>query len=621
VPPLFVAAATLALSLQGQAHPPADVPVVRLHAVVVDADGRPVEGLRAADFRVLEDGVEREIAGVRFVRAGGAAAPGEIPAQVLSRADEQAEASREGQRLFAIFLDEYHVGAGEPSVRARDAVARLVEEHLGPRDLLVIFKPLDSLLAIRLTRDREAVAAAIAAFEGRKGDYEPRSAFERNYIAGSADRIAGVRAQIAASALHALARHLGGLGGTRKTLVVVSEGFTREPRRGDELPAVDTVIRAAVQGGVAIYPIDPAGLVEDGAPRAPARAAATGGAIPGERPGPRETLRRLASETAGHAILDARDLPSGLQRIAADSSAYYEVAFTAGGRDLDARFHPVDVQVAARGIELRAVSGYWTPLPSVLTEYAERRAAEERRRPPEVPRRTSPLIRAWFGVSRGDAGRMRVSFVWEPAASAARGRGGQPPGLVAVTATTADGQPVFDGVVRALPPGTAGLGAPEGYHAVFDAPPGRLRLRMIIQDSAARALDTDVRDVPVGALAGPVALGTPEVLRARTAREFRALEKDPRAVPVAAREFSRSERLLVRVPAYAEPGPPELSARLFSRLGGAMRDVPVTAGPSADLYQTDLPLAGLAAGDYAIEIAVKTAAGASVERVAFRVIP
>ena len=49
-------------------------------------------------------------------------------------------------------------------------------------------------------------------------------------------------------------------------------------------------------------------------------------------------------------------------------------------------------------------------------------------------------------------------------------------------------------------------------------------------------------------------LGTPSVLRARTAREFQQLRTDADAVPVAGREFSRIEHLLVRVPAYGPGG-------------------------------------------------------------------
>src|SRR5205807_2607876 len=111
--------------------------------------------------------------------------------------------------------------------------------------------------------------------------------------------------------------------------------------------------------------------------------------------------------------------------------------------------------------------------------------------------------------------------------------------------------------------------------AVFDIKPGRLRLRMSIQDVTSRVLDLDVRDLAIRDLKGDVAIATPEVLRARNAREFRTLDAET-AVPVASREFSRTERLLIRFHAYGPPGAaPAVSAKLLSRMGQAMRDLPI----------------------------------------------
>ena len=89
-------------------------------------------------------------------------------------------------------------------------LTEFVERRLGARDLVLIVKPLDSLPNMRLTRDRAVILKAIAGFEGRKGDYTPRTAFERDYIAPDPERIDSVRAQIAASALTAMSQHLGG---------------------------------------------------------------------------------------------------------------------------------------------------------------------------------------------------------------------------------------------------------------------------------------------------------------------------------------------------------------------------------------------------------------------------
>ncbi len=137
---------------------------------------------------------------------------------------------RDEPRLVAIFLDEYHVGAGA-TARVREATARFVEQDLSPRDLVVVMKPLDSLLTIRLTPTARTARRAIETFEGRRGDYEPRNAYERDYIAGTPARIEAARTQVALSAINALAVQLGSLADRRKTLIVVTEEIGRTERR------------------------------------------------------------------------------------------------------------------------------------------------------------------------------------------------------------------------------------------------------------------------------------------------------------------------------------------------------------------------------------------------------
>ena len=195
---------------------------------------------------------------MRLVRAGGDP-PADAPALIQSAADERQAAGKDDARLFAIFLDEYHVTSGANTDRVRDALLRFVDHDLTPRDLVAVMKPLDSLFAIRLTRDRAAVRRAIETFDGRKGQYEPRNAYERDYIAGTPARIDATRSQVALSAVNALAVHLGSLADRRKTLVVATEAIGRsERRRGQEfLPTLDTIIRSANRANVAVYPVRP----------------------------------------------------------------------------------------------------------------------------------------------------------------------------------------------------------------------------------------------------------------------------------------------------------------------------------------------------------------------------
>jgi hypothetical protein len=185
---------------------------------------------------------------------------------------------------------------------------------------------------------------------------------------------------------------------------------------------------------------------------------------------------------------------------------------------------------------------------------------------------------------------------------------------------TKDGATIYQGTVRPSSSGEAETGA-ESSDAVFDVPPGRMRVQMRIADATNRPLDLDVRDVTVGNLAGQVALGTAQMFRSRNALEFREIENNAAAVPVAAREFSRIERLLLRVPAYAAGGNPTVTARLMGRTSATIRDLPVRPAPAPDTFQLDLPLAGLANGDYTIELTVAAGDVQARQAVPFRLVP
>lgn len=331
-------------------------------------------------------------------------------------------------------------------------------------------------------------------------------------------------------------------------------------------------------------------------------------------------LVALASQTEGEAIVDANP-DTALGRVAAASGGYYVISFRSVSTVSDGRFHPVALHVNQPGTEVKARKGYWAPSPDDALRARLLARANEPKPLPEPPRRISPLIRPWFGVARGASGKTEVDFVWEPASRVPgdRARLSQPARLT-LQAFAADGTQVFEGVVKAS--GSGGLDASgDSMRASFEAAPGRLRLRMAIEDAAARPLDTDVRDLVVDPMTAPVALGTPEVFRARNARDLRTFMADPEAVPVAAREFSRIERLLIRVPAYSPDGAPSLTARLASR-AGSMRDLEVTPGPSPDRFQIDLPLAGLASGEYVIQLRVATSnEGEARADVSFKVTP
>lgn len=556
-----------------------DSPVhtVRVDAIAVDARGIAVDKLTAKDLELREDGNLVPIEGVEFVR--------------------------NAPRLVAIYLDEYHISPGPGVERAREVIAQFVERELGPRDLLVVMKPLDSLFAIRLTSDRDAAQKVIATLEGRRDDLTPREGYERTSMVGSPQRIQTLRTQIAISALNALAVQLGTINNLRKTLIVVSERLDHAPRgRGQErLATVEGLVRSANRAHVSVYPIDP------------------------RSPAPEEdeldpVLAQVARDTAGRTIGRAagvEELSAAIRAITAESSAYYMLTYRSAHEE-NGTFHPIAVRAKRAGVQLRARAGYWAPSADdrLRAEVVARANTPPVVVPLEPARRSSPLIRPWFGLSMGEDDRMKVTFVWEPTSAVPGSRAGTTAARLDLTVLGAGDAVVFKGPV--LPAGPE-AGLSDGpSRAVFETAPGRLRLRMNIQDGDRRDVDTDVRDLIIRDLRGRVAIGTPEVLRARNAREFRALGADPDATPVSSRIFSRTERLLIRFPAYAPDGEPTVSARLLNRMGQAMRTLDISAGVGGD-HEIDLLLSGLASGEYQLELDASSSAGSVTERIDFRV--
>jgi len=535
--------------------------VVRIDAIVTDSRGRFVESLKPADFDLREDGMPQTL----------------VSAELMRR-----------PRLIGIYLDEYFVNASNTAT-VRDALHRFVDT-LSRDDRVVILRPLDSLLTIKLTQDRAALRAAIDAFEGRRGDYTPRTAFERNYIVSDRALADEQRAQSTWSTLNALTLHLANLGAGRSSVLLVSE--QADPvfrRRGFEgLPTSTSVTRTANRSNVSIYVFDP-------------RNAKERAANPDEGP---NLLRVLADDTDGALLSGPENVDAGLRAMLNDASAYYLLSYRSE-RSRDGLFHAVDILVKRPGIRARARRGYWAPTPDEI-QRANMLAHANDPPPPlklQPARHMSRLIRPWFGISRGDNGKTRVTFVWEPAGAVPGDRHVKVPARIEMKAVGPDGTTAFDGAVG------------ERASAVFDVPAGRTAVTMAIQDAAANTIDSDVRDIVIRDLKGAVVFGTPEVFRARTARDVREIRDAQDSVPVAAREFSRAEHLLIRVPTY---GSATMTATLVSPAKQAMRQIKVEDAAATALL--DVPLAGLAPGQYSVAIAAKSAAGSAQESVAFRVV-
>ncbi len=642
----------------GQQQPPvfrAGVSFVRVDVIVSDKQGNPVTDLRAEDFDVVEDGQAQNIELFKLINADGNPGPGAEPARpIRSRYDEEVEANRDDVRLFVVFLDDYHVRLGN-SMRVRDPLVKFIQTQLGPLDMVGVMYPLMSVSDISFTRDHESVIRAIRQFEGRKYDYRPRNQVEEKYAYYPAQTIETLRNQITISALEGLCVRLGSIREGRKAVILVSEGFTallppqmrdpmaampgvgnpvsRNPMAGEStteerarfLSEIDLqrllrdVYDAANRHNTAFYALDPRGL-------------ATGEFDINENVGMRvdsqtlrqsmDTLRVLAEESDGRAIVNQNDLDKGLRQIIRDTSAYYLLGYNTSSKS-DGKFHKVDVKVKRPGVEVRSRKGYWA---STAAEAAAAAAPPKPRPPAEVEkalgamegRPRDALTSTWTQMVPADDGRTRVTFVWEPI-PATIGVSRQEPVAIQLTASSASGETFYRGRVpeaagEAEPAATTGAASAPAAPAKpsrvsFDARPGRVQLRMAIENAKGQVIDTAAQELVVPDLTTQaVRVVAPAVFRARTAREFQALGRDPDPVPTASRSFRRTERLLIR---FSVSGPgtgvPVVAVRLLNRQGSRMLDLTAKApADGVEYYQIDLPLSGFAAGDYLVEVSAQS---------------
>lgn len=619
---------------------------IRVDVIVTDGDGNHVRDLEAADFQVFEDGEPQTIESFQLVEIGPVPAPDAEPARpIINRYDEEREAARADTRIFVVFFDDYHV-RWEHGVRAGRAIADFLRTNLYPTDLVGVMYPLTPLSDVQLTRNHAAVIEAAENFYGRKFDYEPANMFEQRYAHYPTEVVERLRNDVSLSALEGLMIRMGGLREGRKNVLLVSEGYSNyvppEHRSGNAqmfAAPVDQpdprmqhyeetmqffsdqglvfdlrdVFTAANRFNTTIYALDPRGLAlsEYDVSQRPVNRRTDDRMLRSTR----DTLYVLARETDGRTIMNTNDLTPGLRRMLSDSSSYYLLGYNSARAPTDGKYHEIEVRVRRPGVDVRHRQGYW----ALSERDAERALTTTVHEPPRAvdtalaalaePRRGGRPVRTWIGAARGDDGRTRVTFLWEPAAR--RRAGGDVPARVLLTALSDAGGPSYRGRVPE-PPGEA--------RVEFEAAPGKLQLSLAVEDEAGEVIDRDRQEIDVPDFTGgELVLSTPSFVRARNHREWQAVAGDWDAAPTASREFRRTERILVRFEAYA-PGAerPEVKARLLNRAGELIHPLDVRQADGEQPYQVDLRPHHLPPGDYVIELAASSAVDDLTQLVAFR---
>jgi VWFA-related protein len=142
----------------------AKISVVPVDVRVVDADGKPIGGLKAADFAILEDGRPQAIGHFsEYQLTVEQAEPGAAPA---IRGTPGAELAPPKQRVFLILMGRGRLD--EPS-KTMDAAAMFVREQLLPQDQVALIA---WNRATRFTNDHQKVLDILSRFRKQHKEVE-----------------------------------------------------------------------------------------------------------------------------------------------------------------------------------------------------------------------------------------------------------------------------------------------------------------------------------------------------------------------------------------------------------------------------------------------------------------
>ena len=604
----LLATGVCALPLAAQNPKPAPdpqqpVPVFRAGTAVVRVDvtattrDEPVTDLTTADFEVTEDDVPQEVQTSQFIKVDGERKSDlKDPPEIRSREHAALEAARDDVRLFAIFLDDYHVDKRpDITLPLREALTKYVNQFKS-NDLLVMMDPLTTLYDLKYTRSRADLVNRIHTFEGRRGEVFPvKSAIEEAQM--SQRNWQELRAGVTLSALTALATQLGGMREGRKSILFVSQGPPVRPGSPND-DRLKEALQAANRGNVTIHVLDPR----------PLGTVAFGGD---------DVLRRLAYETGGRAIVNTNNPTEQLQNIIDDASAYYLVGYTPSRTANDGKYHRIEVKVKRRGVRLTARRGYWAASEKEITAAAEAAATPVNvglQSALSALSQSSSNARAvsiWTGLSRGTGTNAKLSMTWEASSATV-----DKPARLEVQPVDDAGKPTLDAQVIAGAPGEIPM------VAQFDLVPGRHRVRFTSLTASGDIIDRWIQSMAIPPLSGePIVVATPRFFRARNMIELRAIEANAAPAPTAATRFRPTDRVLVELECWTTPGTtPLIKVELLNAKGDVLKAL-TAPEPTDGRLRMALPVGSLAPSTYVLRVTATVGEQSAEQWAAFRLAP
>jgi VWFA-related protein len=368
------------------------VTIVSTDVIPRDSGGRFVSDLTRENFTVLEDGVPQAIASFALVHGGRTftalepSAQQAVPEGIVLPQTRRPVADVAG-RVLLIFVDDLHIDV-EYTPHVRRLIETLSTNLLHEGDMVAMVSSGPSALEIPLTYDRKLVASAASKI---RGTGIPIADLFQMLETSQGPGDIRTRAQVAFYTAYNMMSELEKVVNKRKAVIYISAGYDFDPfaesRKGrdriqggrfaeasrfliDEenpyfqLPRITADIDlfrymreltlAANRANATLYTVDPQGL---------AGVVDAGKFLDQSEwrtfiQKTQSSLRFLAEETGGFAVVNDNDFAAAFKRIDAETSDYYVIGYYSSNPDPKKRVRQIDVNVDRPNVTVMARTAY-----------------------------------------------------------------------------------------------------------------------------------------------------------------------------------------------------------------------------------------------------------------------
>jgi len=371
------------------------VDLVTNDIIVRDDKGNFIPDLKKDEFEIYEDGIKQDISSMTVVTGGRVtnvlAPPPPPPPEGIILPATRPRTDVSG-RIFLFFVDDLHLQFHNTG-RVRELFKKISKELVHEGDMFGIVSSGPSSIAVDMTYDRTRLDEAIKKIAGN--ELKPTDIIQGPSGAEGPSEVR-YRAHVAFSTVNDLLSNLDSVHNRRKALIYVSDGYDFNPFQDARLGLMDPnspfaqnefartqnqmaqqnsdgssaqtdpmasqqkqsevfadadlarelgeLTRTANRSNVTMYTIDPRGLVGMG--------------DIDEQVDPQQwnefvrksqdSLRVIAEETGGIAVVNQNDFSKALKRIDAETSDYYVLGYYSKNPDPTKRRRQIEVKVTRK---------------------------------------------------------------------------------------------------------------------------------------------------------------------------------------------------------------------------------------------------------------------------------